>query len=299
MEKKDVYQVVTERITELLEKGEIPWHQSWNSARGFPKNLISRKEYRGINVFLLSSLGYQNPHFLTFKQANELGGYVRKGEKSCPVIFWKWLEVENEESEDVNTEGKSVSRVPFLRYYNVFNMAQTEGIPTDKIPPLKVTPNSFDPIESAQAIINAMPKKPLIQNTEARAYYRPSADTVNMPPAEAFQSPEDYYSTLFHELVHSTGHESRLNRKGVTEVAAFGSHAYSNEELCAEMGSAFLCGKAEIVERTIENSAAYIQNWLKALKNDNRFVIYAAAQAQKAADFILGKSFEDSEAETL
>jgi antirestriction protein ArdC len=240
---------------------------------------------------LLSSLCFESPYFLTFKQAKELGGFVKSGEKACPVIFWKWLEKQDPGGDSFDENGNRISRIPMLRYYSVFNVAQTEGIPSDKIPPTVTSNNPFNPVEAAQSIVDGMPHKPLILNSEARAYYRPSTDLVNVPRPNLFHLPEEYYSTLFHELTHSTGHESRLNRKGIVELNSFGSHEYSKEELVAEMGAAYLSAQSGIVESTIQNSAAYISGWLKRLRNDNKFVVQAAAQAQKAADFILGRNF--------
>ncbi|TKJ41199.1 hypothetical protein CEE37_05915 [candidate division LCP-89 bacterium B3_LCP] len=285
MQKKDAYQVITDRICELLEKGEIPWQRPWNSGNDFPKNLASKKEYRGINPFMLASMRYTSPYWLTFKQAKDLGGGIKAGEKGTPVVFWKWIEREDESTGEVN-------KIPFLRYYTVFNLTQTVGIPEDKIPALDEETREFNPIEEAEKIVANMQRRPEIQNIESRAYYRPSQDLVNMPKKELFKSDEEYYSTLFHELTHSTGHENRLNRKGIGELQGFGSHSYSKEELCAEFGSAFLCGESGIVERVIENSAGYIQGWLKRLRSDKKFLVQAASQGQKAADFILNKNRE-------
>jgi antirestriction protein ArdC len=295
MEKDQVFELITNRICDLLEKGTIPWLKTWAGGEGIPQNLISRKPYRGVNVFLLSSLCFESPYFLTFKQAKELGGFVKAGEKACPVIFWKWLEKQDPEGESVDENGNRISRIPMLRYYSVFNVSQTEGIPSDKIPPSGTTENSFNPVQAAQSIVDGMPHKPLILNSEARAYYRPSTDLVNVPRPNLFHVPEEYYSTLFHELTHSTGHESRLNRKSITEINSFGSHEYSKEELVEEIGAAYLSAQCGIVESTIQNSAAYISGWLKRLRNDNKFVVQAAAQAQKASDYILGRNFTQDE----
>jgi antirestriction protein ArdC len=175
-----------------------------------------------------------------------------------------------------------------LRYYSVFNVEQCDGI---EYPKPDVPTFEFTPIERAEQIVAGMPNKPEITSGGDSAYYRPSLDQVNMPPKERFERPEYFYDTLFHELTHATGHESRLNRKGVAdkdEHSQFGSDPYAREELVAEMGASFLCGHAGIVERTIDNSAAYIGHWLEQLKQDPRLVIVAAGQAQKAADYILG-----------
>jgi len=287
-----VYQVITDRILALLEKGVVPWHKPWNCGEQAPQNLISRKHYRGVNVFLLNSMHYAAPFWLTFKQAQELGGHVKRGEKACPVVFWKWLDKEDKATGDKQ-------RIPLLRYYSVFNVAQCEDIPADKIPALGGSKREHGPIEQAERIVATMPKRPEIRHGLDRAFYSPSGDFVGMPSPEQFKSAEHYYATTFHELTHSTGHETRLNRKGVSgadgEWSSFGSTPYAKEELVAEMGAAFLCGESGIVERTIDNSAAYVASWLERLKNDAKLVVQAAAQAQRAADFILGKWQNETE----
>lgn len=289
----DVYTIITDRIIGLLERGIIPWQKPWHGGEQAPRNLISGKEYRGVNVFLLNSMAYHSPYWLTYKQAQELGGNVKRGEKSCPVVFWKWLDVDD----PANDQNR---RVPFLRYYSAFNVSQCEGIDAH----VPVSDNSRRPhqaIAEAERLVSTMPKRPEIKHGLGQAFYSPSSDFIGMPSPEKFKSGENYYSVLFHELTHSTGHESRLNRKGVAgsdgQWSAFGSQSYSKEELVAEMGAAFLCGHAGIVERTLDNSAAYIGSWLKKLKDDTRLVVQAAAQAQKAADFILGNHNVSPEAE--
>ena len=277
-----VYDVVTDRILAQLEAGTIPWQKPWGGKAGMPQNLKSGKAYRGINVFLLHSLGYESPHFLTFKQARDRGGSVRKGEKGCPVVFWKWLEVEQAD-ETTNR------RVPMLRYYTVFNVAQCDGIDA---PATDMPERKHKPVQAAQATVEAMPNPPGIVHGYTGADYSPRTDIVRMPKPGRFESSEAYYKTLFHELTHSTGHSSRLNRNVDLKLAAFGSSDYSREELVAEMGAAFLCGETGILDAQIGQSAAYIAGWLKALKNDRKMVVTAAAQAQKAVDFILNRNFE-------
>lgn len=284
-----VYQVITDRVISLLEQGTVPWQKPWQGAEQAPQNLVSHKAYRGVNVFLLHAMHYTSPYWLTFKQAQELGGHVRKGEKSCPVVFWKWLEVERDGERE---------RVPFLRYYSVFNVAQCDGL--DEHVPTVAGDNgrAVKSIEAAERIVAGMPKRPEIRQGLDRAFYSPGGDFVGMPNPGQFRSAEDWHSVLFHELTHATGHESRLARKGVSgtdgEWSAFGSTPYAKEELVAEMGAAFLCGQAGIVERTLDNSAAYIASWLSRLKDDPKLVVQAAAQAQKAADFILGVKHEQA-----
>jgi antirestriction protein ArdC len=184
-------------------------------------------------------------------------------------------------------------RIPMARLYTVFNVQQCE-LPERLLPLLQIDnalgADSHRQIAACEQIVSAMPQRPAIRHGEARAYYRPAADTVNMPAPRLFPRVEHYYSILFHELTHSTGHASRLDRATLRDLLAFGDTNYSKEELCAEMGAAYLCGVAGIDNATVNNSAAYIQGWLSKLRNDKRLLIQAAAQAQKAADFILGES---------
>lgn len=219
---------------------------------------------------------YATPFYLTFRQAKKLGGCVRKGEHGHLVVFWKWTEYE-----DKDTGQKK--NIPFLRYYRVFNLSQVDGIPEDKIPTLEQRQN--DPIAECDRIVNEMPHPPAMV-TGDRACYTPAFDTVTMPGRQYFRDSESYYSVLFHELTHSTGHESRLDRHKDQADHHFGSKDYSKEELVAEMGAAYLCGQAGI-DPQIESSAAYIKSWLRALRNDIKMVVMAAAKAQKAADYIL------------
>lgn len=282
----NVYEKITSIITDKLEKGIVPWHQPWTSAWP-PRNLVSKKPYRGINLLLLSDLKYELPYFLTFKQVKRLKGSVLKDEKAHLVVFYKWLEKKDENGNIVRNEEGKVKMVPMLKHYYVFNVGQCKDIASKHIPWQII--REFNPIEEAENIAVRMPDRPEIIYNSNRACYIPREDKINMPSMNSFKSDEELYSTLFHELCHSTGHVSRLNRKGVIGAAAFGSKVYSQEELIAEMGAAFLCGEAGIENRTIDNSAAYIQGWLSKLKNDKRLLVFAAGAAQKACDFILDR----------
>jgi antirestriction protein ArdC len=277
--KKSVADFVTDAIIEKLEAGCIPWRKPWNGSANAPRNLITKKPYRGINAFILGCSSFDSPWFATFKQIQEKGGNVKKGTKSIPVVFWSIKEVEDRETGDDKN-------IPILRYYRVFSLDDVEGIAA---PAMEEITREFNPIEEAELIVANMPQRPEIKTGQAKAYYSPALDYVNMPKSELFHSDEEYYSTLFHELSHSTGHSSRLNRSTVTKSAHFGSGEYSKEELIAEMGASFLNAEAGIVSATLDNSAAYIQGWISVLKSkDSRgLVIQAAAAAQKAADFIL------------
>lgn len=278
MAKKNAYDIITDRILDLLEQGTVPWQKPWTGG-GLACNLVSKRPYRGINCFLLNISGYSSPYWATLNQINKLGGRVIKGQKSTPVVFWKWLEIEDQET------GEKVEK-PFLRYYRVFNLEQTEGIESPDLPDEEQ--KEFRPIERCEQLISGMPKRPRIQHVHQAAWYKPDEDLINLPRPETFDSPEDYFSVSYHELAHSTGAKSRLNRPTLTDMAPFGSTNYSKEELVAEMTAAMLCGATGIENKTIDNSAAYVQGWLKKLKNDRRLVVLAAAQAQKAADYIQG-----------
>ena len=287
----DVYSIVTERVITLLQEGTAPWRKTWRGGDS-PRNLISKKPYRGVNALLLGSTSFASPYWLTFNQVQQLKGRVKKGAKSELVIFWKFFDGQKETDEAASSE-QTKRRPPILRYYRVFNVEQTDGLEKHLPPPPEERP--FTPIETAARIVEAMPQRPPIQHDEPSAYYAPARDYVNLPRPETFDTPENYYAVAFHELTHSTGHESRLNRAGVagSRLAAFGSADYSREELVAELGSAFLCAEAGI-ESTLDNSAAYLKGWLGALKGDARLIVTAASAAQRAADFILGRNSQES-----
>jgi antirestriction protein ArdC len=277
----NVYEVVTEKIIKQLEEGVCAWNKPWASKPA--ANLISQKEYRGLNTFLLGSQGYASQYWLTYAQAVKLGGHVKKGEKSSLVVFWNI----GEERTIVNREtGKEkLSKAILLRYYSVFNLAQTEGI-AEKLGLDKQIP-VVPSLDTCEEIVAGMPSPPK-REQDAKACYVPSADVVRMPARELFASPESFYSVLFHELGHSTGHASRLNRAGIMEKHSFGDADYSREELVAEMTAAMLCGVCGISPAVIDNSAAYLHNWIQVLKGDAKLLIQAASAAQKASDYIRG-----------
>jgi antirestriction protein ArdC len=278
-EKATVYDIVTEKITQKLETGEIPWKKPWKAQ--LPRNLITNRPYQGMNLLLLSDKDYANPYWLTRKQIQEKGGSIKKGEKDTLITFWRVIEKELEEK-----EGKELRFI--FRYYTVFNLDQCEGIES---PPLGEPVN---PIQRCEEIIKGYKTSPDIRiNTRDRAYYMPSKDYISLQPKHTFKSAEGYYATLFHEMTHSTGHENRLGRFNSKDYhRPFGCEDDSKEELIAELGSAFLCAEAGIDNSQLDNSAAYIQSWLKALKDDKRLIVTASSHAAKAARYILGQPEE-------
>jgi antirestriction protein ArdC len=272
----NVYEKITDKIIEQLEAGVVPWQKPWRVTT--PKNYLSKQPYRGINLLMLGFSEYDCEYWATFRQIKNAGGSVKKGQRGTLVVYTNWFEVEDDISENKK-------KVPFLKQYTVFNLEQTEGI---KIPATENT--TLDKLQNCETIWQPMPTKPNITNDGGnRALYRPTTDSIHLPPWSRFKTAEEYYSTLFHELIHSTGHKTRLARPGIMETDHFGSKQYSQEELIAEIGNAFLCGMTGIEKHTLENSTAYIAGWLKELKNDKRLIVIAAAQAQKATDYITSR----------
>ena len=285
-----LYETVTEKIVKSLKRGVVPWRKPWRETCALPINIASGKAYRGINVFLLGLAPYADHRWLTFKQVQERGGKVRQGEKGTLVVFWKQLEFEEI---DESTGEVCKRRTPMLRYFTVFNVEQVEGI--DFASPYMGEPlDEAQRMERAELLVAGMPSPPAIHGKARSAYYVPKEDAVYMPAFERFASADHYYGTLFHELAHASGHESRLNRKGVTEVVRFGSNDYSREELVAELTSAFCCATVGLDNSLTEDSASYISGWLDVLGDDPKAVVIAAAQAQKAADYIRGVTYDSS-----
>lgn len=292
---KDIYQEVTDAVIEQMEKGKLVWRCGW-SGSGLPSNVTTGVCYRGWNVFWLNfhtmMKGYATPQYLTFKQALDLGGNIRRGEKGVKIIYWATIQVGSTDDSLVDADEGDISvrqrMVP--KVYTVFNIAQTEGI--DFPEAARDERTTVQKIDACEEMVDGMPTAPKINRFGQYPVYYPTRDEVAVPDLSSFESAAEYYSALFHELGHSTGHASRLNRKEITESTGFGSEPYSREELTAELTSAFLCALTGIGQQTIENSAAYLQGWLHALKNDKTLLIKAAGQAQKAADFIRGVSQE-------
>jgi len=278
---KDIYETITNRFLEKLKQGTVPWQKPWLGVQ----NVVSQKPYRGINALLLGSTDYQSPYWVSFRQALDLGGNVKKGEKSTPVVYYKIVEKQDAAGKIECREDGSPKRIPFLRWSNVFNLDQTEGI---KPPAQTVGQTEVSPNEKAAAIVKNANLCP-IHHTGFAALYSPREDVIKMPVMETFRSQEDYFCTLYHEMTHATGASSRLNREGITQPAKFGSDRYSKEELIAELGAAFLSNEAGILNQVrFENSAAYLDSWIGKFEKDPRLLVSAASQAQHSTDFILG-----------
>ena len=271
----NIYKKVTDLILSKLHAGEIPWRKSWISLA--PKNLLSKNTYQGMNFILLSLSDFPSQYYLTFKQCKDKGGHILKGSTGTPVIFWKMVDNRYDDGE-----------IPFLRQSTVFNLSQTslfEG-----------QPEEAGELQTAQELLNSLTHIPQIKHNVSKAFYSPALDYISLPPLSQFGTESEYYSTLFHEIIHSTGHSKKLARfntlgfEGKEEL-----HAYSFEELVAELGSAFLCSMCGI-DNTIENSAAYIQGWSKRLKADDKMILRASTKAKNAVNYLLNTSASKAEA---
>lgn len=291
----NIYDAVNDRILAQLEQGLIPWRKEWKVTghSGLPFNFATKKPYRGINIWLLGCSPFSDARWLTYKQAQTIGAQVKRGEKGTPIVFWSMFD-----KDELNSKGEA-ERVPFLRQYTVFNVEQCDGIPVE----LPFDEPIFEPIPAAQSMVEGYLKRADIRlrHGGGRAFYSPSLDYIQMPPENSFELPAAYYSTLFHECGHSTGHSSRLDR-GFKPEQTFGSVDYSKEELVAEFTAAYLCATVGISNERVEtNHTAYIHGWLKALKNDKKMLLSAAQKAQRAADLIADKQTvaEESAAEAV
>ena len=286
---KDFYELITARFIDQLKKGTVPWQKPWMGVQ----NIVSKKTYRGINALILGWSEFQSPYWLTFKQAHDLGGKVKKGEHATPVIYYKLFEKRDDQGNLVLGSNGRPTRIPFIRWSNAFNLDQTEGI----APPAQtqaVVHASLNPLEKAAKIVEEAKVCP-IYHTGFVAVYSPGEDVIRMPAQKTFRTPESYYKTLFHEMTHSTGHTSRLDREGVTMPIKFGSERYSKEELIAELGASFLSNEAGILNQVqFDNSAAYLSSWIEKFQNDPKMIFTASSQAQRSTDFILGLEQKES-----
>lgn len=284
--KKEVIDRVNNIILAEMEKGIAPWRKPW-SGYGPASNPTTGKRYRGINALTLNILaGCRKPFYLTYKQATAAGGKVRKGSKGFPVVFWNFHRIEKE----IDGE-KYAKTVPFLKHYTVFNIEDCDGLNIHIQEPSRIV---FEPISYCQEIVEAMPQAPRINHGGDRAAYNSGLDLVRIPEPETFISSAAYYSTLFHELAHSTGHPTRLNRKLGNE---FGTVEYAKEELIAELAASYVCHEAGIdMPELNEQSASYLAGWCRNLRQDPLLFVKSAGKAQRAAEWILNDKPEAEEA---
>ena len=293
MEKKNVYQMVTDRIIEQLEQGIIPWQRPWHGTLDGAVSYTTGRPYSLLNQMLLGD----PVEYLTFKQIKELGGTIKKGAKAKIVVFYKPLVIKKEETSNAgDVESKSaVKTIPMLRYYNVFSINDTEGIESKR---KDIEQPTVEPIKRAEQIIDRYlkddgPESVVKKSNEA--YYSPLEDLVVVPLMSQFDVAEEFYSTAFHELVHSTSHRKRCNRCNST-LARFGDDNYSFEELVAEIGSAMLLNISGIdTEKCFKNNVGYIQGWLRKFKSDNRMIVQASSKSEKAVKWILGDKNGDQQ----
>jgi antirestriction protein ArdC len=314
-----------EAMITLIENGEKPkWIKPWDclSSSDSPMNIASKTQYKGWNIFSLSIeamvKGYEHNLWLTVRQASEahedfkewktvgkrkiavdaegqMVKPIKEDEygKTTPVTFWKFLKFVEE---DEKTGDSKMKKIPMLRYFQVYNVAQCQGI-NHIIPKIEDKPErTFNPIEKASQIIADMKNAPELGHGGDQAFYSPSNDSVQMPKPEQFKTSEQYYGTLFHEFAHATGHKDRLDRDCFKTHSGFGSYDYGREELVAELASAILCGECGIIDTTMANSVEYLKSWIKTIKEDSKILIVAASRAQAAADCIQNvepKVYED------
>ena len=293
---ENVYQMVTDRIVAQMQEGIIPWQKPW-TVSGSPEdvaiNFVTRRPYSFVNQMLLGKPG----EWLSWKQVGELGGKVRKGAKAGMVVFYKSLVIKDPTRKVKDEEGNEVDAtkvIPLLKYYNVFHLSDVEGIDTKIVKGAKTS--TLEPVEDAERVISEYVEREdgltfVCDEESDRAYYCPSEDKVVVPRIGQYRIVEEYYSTTFHELTHSTLKESRCNRESENAHAFFGNEDYSREELVAEMGSAMICNRLGLeAKKAFRNSVGYIQGWLKQLKNDNHMIVWAASRAEKAAKYILNEA---------
>lgn len=294
-----VYQMVTDRIISELEKGHIPWRKPWVVGSFAPRNLkdlaynrVTGRPYSLLNQMLLGMPG----EWMSFKQCKAAGGSIRKGEKGKPVVFWKQYEVKEEGTDKDGNTVELRKKVPVLRYYTVFHVSQTTLEPK-KLKEEEAPALAWNPEEQAEEVLNGYLKREGITLTHTpgdRAYYAPAFDSITLPLREQFPNRAEYYSTVYHEAIHSTGHKSRFDRFG--KNSTFGTGGYSREELTAEMGSAISLNRLGIeTTESFRNSAAYIENWLENLREDSKAIVFAASRAEKAVKMIFNDKADEAE----
>ena len=293
----NLYEIVTARIIAALESGKAPWRKPW-TAYGFPSNYFRHHTYQGINALVLNFTEYEHPFFATLHQVNEHGGSIRKGAKAEQVYFFKYLYFDRDGQKVSALDYKALREIGhhgkckrFLQYFNVFNVADFEGIEV-RLP----EPPPGDGCERAAALLQNLPEQPhLIRTVKDRAFYSAVTDRINMPYERQFVSMEEYYCTFFHELTHWTGHPHRLSRFSCLPER-IGTEPYAKEELVAEIGAAFLCARTGIARPEVtDNTAAYLRGWIDRLKGDNTLIFDAASDARKAAAWLCNEVTEPVE----
>lgn len=285
----DVYATITNKIVARMEQGEQPWFRPWNAqhAAGSVTRPLryNGESYHGVNVLMLwltaEERGYHCPLWLTFNQAKDLGGFVRKGEKGTPVVYASTF---NKKEVDTDTGEESEEKIPFLKSYSVFNALQIDGLPKHYYAMKEQPKNLAERLADVEAFVAQT--KAEIRHGGNQACYVPTSDYVQMPPYECFRDRESFYAVLSHELTHWTGNQKRIDRD--LSKSRFGSEGYAVEELIAELGSAFLCSDLGITVEPRADHAGYLQNWIKVLKDDKKAIFTAAAQAEKAIAFLHG-----------
>lgn len=267
MNRNELFTKINNQILEKLKEGVIPWKKSWKE--GSPANFITKRNYHGINFLSLSMNDFNSPYYLTFNQCKERGGSVITGSKSQMIVYWKVLEYKNEERDE------DLDRYPVIRYSNVFNLSQTTLTKENEDAPR---------IIECEQVLEKMKEKPVIKHNVRRCYYNPKKDYISLPKLQDFETPEEYYGSLFHEVIHWSGHPLRINRESLIEND---KNNYSFEELIAEIGSSYLSALCGISPKVVDNQASYIDGWIKLSEEQENLFPRAAAQANKAVDYIL------------
>lgn len=261
MNRKDIYQHITDKIVEQLKKGTVPWRKPWR--QGLPSNYITKRPYNGINRLTLLCNDYPSPYYLTFLQAKQLGGHILKNETGHLIVFWKVINI-------VNDKDEHIDEFPLLRYTYVFNLTQTDLYKPDEEEQITIT--------ECEQLLNNIRPKPTIKHNTSECFYDKQNDYISIPPMSQFNSKEEYYSSLYHELVHWTGHKTRLNRQDLD---------YATEELVAELGSSFLCAITGISSTVINNQTAYIRYWLEMIRSKELNLVTVSKLAQLAVHLLM------------
>lgn len=274
MNRNELFSKINTQIVDKLKEGVVPWKKSWIS--GVPVNFISKRPYHGVNFLSLSLMDYGSPYYLTFLQCKERGGTVLSGSKSQMVVYWKVLEYGTDNNDRISEDG--IKKIPFIRYSNVFNISQTS---------LNSEEGNKTTLLECEKILAGMKVKPVIKNNISRCYYDPVGDYISLPKVSDFKDETEYWSSLFHELIHWSGIEDRLKR---IKALGYSKEEYSFEELVAEIGSSYLSALCGISPKVVDNQISYIDGWMRLSKEEENIFPRAAAEASKAVEYILGDS---------